>query len=94
MLCDDILECIGIEYKKIKQKNYYYQLYGDIIKHLKYYLHTYTDKLLLSVLQQGDLRIDTRFLFDNNYINKKNKHYDIISNLYGGSEAIAFTLTY
>jgi len=97
MLCDDIIECIGIEYKKIKQKEKYYKLYGDIIKHLKYYLHTYINEknhlLSLKILQSGDLRIDSRFLYDNNFINKKNNHYYILSNIYG-KQAIAFTLTY
>ena len=96
-LCYDIMEMIGKEYTIIKETNKNKKLYGEIVKHLEYYIDYYvldgsegqgamTYELLYKELfkRGGHRRIDTQFLeYEDLW---SSNHYEIIANKHGGED--------
>jgi hypothetical protein len=90
-LCYDIMEMIGKEYTIIKETNKNKKLYGEIVKHLKYYFDEhgmYEEKHGIYgnpwCFKNGDIRLDTEFLEYEELWNTN--HYKIICNKHGGKE--------
>ncbi len=98
-LCYDIMEMIGKQYTIIKETNKNKKLYGEIVKHLEYYIDEYVDyrdeneaqavmtwELLDKGLFKmgGHRRIDAQFLqYEDLWCSN---HYKIIANKHGGQE--------
>ena len=98
-VCYDIMEMIGKQYTIIKETNKNKKLYGEMIKHLNYYIDEYVDpeddydaqaimtyELLYKELLKrgGHPRIDTQFLeYEDLWCSN---HYEIIANKHGGQE--------
>ena len=96
-VCFDIMEMIGEQYKIIKETNKNKKIYGEIIKHLDYYIDYYVDPedndeaqeiLTNNLFYKQDLLeehfIDTKFLDYENLWDTN--HYKIICHKHGGQE--------
>ena len=98
-VCFDIMEMIGKQYKIIKETNKNKKLYGEMIKHLEYYIDEFVDPedddeaqavmtydlLYRELLKSGGhRRIDTQFLEYEELWNTN--HYKIICDKHGGKE--------
>jgi hypothetical protein len=88
MPCFDIMELIGFEVIKVREKTKNFKLFKEIILHLEQYNDEYEDdyKEKLFVIKWNDKRIDMRFIEYNELYNTK--HYEIICNNHGGKEEL------
>ena len=83
-LCYDIMEMIGKQYTIIKETNKNKKLYGEIVKHLEYYLDDYGWTITPYCVKNGIIRNDTQFLeYEELWFSN---HYKIIADKYGGED--------
>ena len=91
-LCYDIMEMIGKQYTIIKETNKNKKLYGEIVKHLEYYIDEYVDYRDENgtftprpiYIRYGDKRTDTNFLeYEELWCSN---HYEIIADKHGGQD--------
>jgi len=90
-VCFDIMEMIGKQYNNIKETNKNKKIYSQIIQHLDHYFYEhgmyeekhgrYTNP---EYIKEGDIRVDTRFLEEEECWNTNN--YKIICDKHGGKE--------
>ena len=85
-LCFDIMEMIGKQYTIIKETNKNKKIYGEIVKHLEYYIDEHGEYIDPEFIKCGDIRTDTRFLEYEYDIHSAGNHYKIIADKWGGED--------